>query len=66
MNHVIILQLSICLKLDFYQKKYMYSIFNTQAQGYLARNFFKYVYLSFFIITKLFLKSESLLLFKLD
>ena len=41
------------------------------AQGYLARkkfarNIFKYVYLSLFITNKLFLKSESLLLFKLD
>ena len=42
-----------------------------QEQGYLAsknfaRNIFKCVYLSLFIIRKLFLKSESLLLFKLN
>jgi hypothetical protein len=43
----------------------------TLAQGYLARKkfarkIFKCVYLSLFIITKLFLKSESLLLLKLN
>ena len=36
------------------------------AQGNLARKIFKCVYLSFFIITKEILESESLLLFKLN
>ena len=35
------------------------------ARKKFARKFFKYVYLSLFIITKLFFMSESLLLFKL-
>ena len=33
---------------------------------FIARKIFKCVYLSLFIITKLFLKYESLILFKLD
>ena len=36
------------------------------AQGYPERDFFEYVYLSLFIITKLFLKPESLILFKFN
>ena len=36
------------------------------AQGYLGRKIFISVYLFLFIITKLFLKSESLLIFKLN
>ena len=46
-------------------------LINKMAQGYLtrkilARKFFKCVYLFLFIVTKLFLKSESLILFKLN
>ena len=37
-----------------------------KAQGYLARKFFKCVHLSLFMIITLFLKSESLILFKLN
>ena len=36
------------------------------AQGYLARKIFKSVYLSLFMNTELFLKSESLIFFKLN
>ena len=48
-----------------YNVIYIYNRHRDILQGKkFARKIFKYVYLSFFIITKLFLKSESLQLFR--
>ena len=48
------------------QSSLKYTAQGSLARKKLARKIFKCVYLSFFMITNLFLKSESLLLFKLN